>query len=541
MMVPPAVVLDNGTGCLKAGFAGEFLPRHCLNTCVGQVRERQHQGLLLYGEDLLLSSNYFCLRPSQAAATISPLVSDVEMMRDLWEVLLTHKRYLNFSEASLADQGVIVTEPFLAPPAVRHALSEVLFEDFRFSQVLFLPAQQAVPFAFLNGPLEDDDATEVGADGLPGLAGSVEPKAFAPDSVRRYGGLRAPPPPEGEGEGEGGDVPDAAKGRSRRGDREEEKRRRSAPASLEASQEALVFRGKLCGLVVDVGFSGSMVVPYMDLQPVERAALRSSVGGSLLTTVLKNLCGFRSLNLERNELLVQRMKEACCFVSQDFDKQLSRAQSEAQAAGGPTCVESAHLFKEFFLPEYGSGATRASILSFFNSPATPPNAPSAGAPHAREPVAASLPAADAALNSEERQSVRLCTERISVPEVLFHPQDVGSAECGLVELIQRSIALLPRELQPFAGDEILLVGGSSQFPGLRQRLWRELRAALPQHWPVNIYTEAEPQFSVWRGASCSYADRALFDYNAVTRQQFEEVGTHRSQGGAQNADYAAFY
>lgn len=58
--------------------------------------------------------------------------------------------------------------------------------------------------------------------------------------------------------------------------------------------------------------------------------------------------------------------------------------------------------------------------------------------------------------------------------------DAGSTECGVVELVQRSVSLLPRELQPFACGEILLVGGTSKFPGMRERLWKDLRSSLPQ-------------------------------------------------------------
>ncbi|KYF45711.1 actin-like protein ALP 5 [Toxoplasma gondii ARI] len=585
----PAVVLDNGTGCLKVGFAGEARPLHTLNSCVGQVRERQNQGMLLYGDDVLLSSNYFCLRPSASASSApSPLFSDVEMLRDLWEVLFSHKRYMNLSAAQIAEKGVIVTEPFLAPPGVRHALSEVLFEDFQFKQVLFVPAQQAVPFAFLSGPIEEEEDggenflcrdTGDSPDAPLGVRTSQKPgrQPLAPDVVRWYRGPRLETERaergsrgfeghsgleekrESEGQGQvgsqtngrrpivgevqrdAGRKPASGGPRRRKSDFRDEASTRlgvksasllSSSSSLSgasfsdfsSSPENSVFKGKLCGLVVDVGFSGSMVVPYMDLQPVERAALRTSVGGNLLTTVLKNLCGFRSLNLERNELLVQRMKETSCFVSRHFDAQLERARREATVAGGGApCLERSHLFKEVVLPEYGPGASNAAILSFFKAPLSE-NETQVETSDSVSSVSAQG-ASPGGGSSKEERTVRLCTERISVPEVLFHPPDVGSSECGIVELIQRSISLLPRELQPFACSEILLVGGSSQFPGLRQRLWQELRAVLPEHWDVNIYTEAEPQFSVWRGASCSYADRALFDLNAVTREQFSEAGT----------------
>ncbi|PHJ20822.1 actin-like family protein, partial [Cystoisospora suis] len=386
----PALVLDNGSGCLKAGFAGESYPIHTLPTCVGQGRDRQKLNQnFLYGDELLISSNYFCLRPTASAS--SPLFSDLELLRDLWEILLCHKKYFGFSDFALSNNGVVVTEPLLTPAAIRDALSEILFEDFKFNQVLFAPTQQSVPFAFLGSRVQDAVEQE-GKAWSDLVAGKQSPSSHSENhrsldiigNCPRYSG-----PKKTELEGFGTDYPcggtedGAVYTRQRRlsqqGSGEErqlnadrshcnglEGAKNSHPQSTSMHHSDMAWSSTtgflngrkegqfFSGLVVDCGFSGTTVMPYVDLRPVERAALRTGVGGNLLTTVLKNLCGFRSINLERNELLVQHIKESCCFVSEDFDRQLLYARREAEAAGSASSLHRTHLFREFELPEYGT-------------------------------------------------------------------------------------------------------------------------------------------------------------------------------------------
>lgn len=48
------------------------------------------------------------------------------------------------------------------------------------------------------------------------------------------------------------------------------------------------------------------------------------------------------------------------------------------------------------------------------------------------------------------------------------------------ELIYRAICKAPIEAQPFLSSQIFLVGGSTKFRGFKERLWQELREALPE-------------------------------------------------------------
>ena len=79
-------------------------------------------------------------------------------------------------------------------------------------------------------------------------------------------------------------------------------------------------------------------------------------------------------------------------------------------------------------------------------------------------------------------------ERFTVPEILFRPDDIGQYPCsltmqlvshehhsglqqsGLAATIAASVALLPDDLQGMFWANIGLIGGTTKFPGFRERL-----------------------------------------------------------------------
>jgi actin-related protein 6 len=91
-------------------------------------------------------------------------------------------------------------------------------------------------------------------------------------------------------------------------------------------------------LIVDSGFSFTHVVPLMEGKVVWSAVKRSvaliypnelyltqrrlDVGGKLLTNQLKELVSFRQWNMMDETYIMNHVKETCCFVTQDFKKEL---------------------------------------------------------------------------------------------------------------------------------------------------------------------------------------------------------------------------
>ena len=92
-------------------------------------------------------------------------------------------------------------------------------------------------------------------------------------------------------------------------------------------------------LIVDSGFSFTHVVPILNRRifwsAVKRCAYllralppnhlklpRLDVGGKLLTNQLKELISFRQWNMMDETYIMNHVKESCCFVSLDFNKDL---------------------------------------------------------------------------------------------------------------------------------------------------------------------------------------------------------------------------
>ncbi len=66
--------------------------------------------------------------------------------------------------------------------------------------------------------------------------------------------------------------------------------------------------------------------------------------------------------------------------------------------------------------------------------------------------------------------VELGNECITIPEVLFHPSDIGLDQASLAETIYQSISECPFELQPFLYANIVLSGGNTKFPFFQEKL-----------------------------------------------------------------------
>lgn len=47
-------------------------------------------------------------------------------------------------------------------------------------------------------------------------------------------------------------------------------------------------------------------------------------------------------------------------------------------------------------------------------------------------------------NKSQEQVIRLTVERFTVPEILFHPSDVGISQMGLAEAIMYSVSKCPK-------------------------------------------------------------------------------------------------
>ncbi|GJP61111.1 hypothetical protein CLOP_g18315 [Closterium sp. NIES-67] len=126
----------------------------------------------------------------------------------------------------------------------------------------------------------------------------------------------------------------------------------------------------------------------------------------------------------------------------------------------------------------------------------------------------------------QQPELSLASERFMVPEGLFHPSDFGVNQAGLAETIVASVSAAPRVIHPLLFSNIVLVGGSCQFPFFKERLELELRPLVPDSLPIHISLSQSPVVSAWKGGS-NLVRSGEFARRAVTKKQYEELGFER--------------
>lgn len=131
------------------------------------------------------------------------------------------------------------------------------------------------------------------------------------------------------------------------------------------------------------------------------------------------------------------------------------------------------------------------------------------------------PAAAEGAKSEEQVLV-LNNERVSVPELLFSPSDIGVPQAGVAEAAQQAVGAAPADLRPLLWSAVAVVGGCALFPGFVPRLTRELRPLAPADAPFAVLPVADPVTCAWHGAAAFAATD--FARHAVTRAEYLERG-----------------
>lgn len=119
-------------------------------------------------------------------------------------------------------------------------------------------------------------------------------------------------------------------------------------AVMSEGASGLSMCGNGTGVVADVGFSGTHIVPVCNYKPLAYAIRRVDVGGKVLTNYLKELVSYRQWNMMDNTPLIDEVKERLCYVSQSYarDVQLAKQLSTpavlrrytAMAAAAPRVV-----------------------------------------------------------------------------------------------------------------------------------------------------------------------------------------------------------
>ena len=171
----------------------------------------------------------------------------------------------------------------------------------------------------------------------------------------------------------------------------------------------------------------------------------------LLTNHLKEIISYRQLNVMDETYVMNQVKEDALFVSLDFNSDMKKAKDKDLKRD---------IVCDYVLPDFST------ISRGYTLPNDSEN---------RKQI------------MENHQMIRLNHERFTVPEILFHPSDIGLSQKGIPEAVLSCIESCSIENPSTFVENIILTGGNCLFPNFSNRLFNEIRSLTPDFWDVNIF------------------------------------------------------
>ena len=225
--------------------------------------------------------------------------------------------------------------------------------------------------------------------------------------------------------------------------------------------------GRGSAIILDVGHEVSHVLAIYEGYTFKHAMDRVNIGGNDLTDYLLQMLNDErghSFTNNNDKEIVRDIKETLCYTEMDFEQKMQ-------------CTEhnnSVNLEKIYELPD--------------------------------------------------GRRITVGSERFRCTEPLFQPHLLGRDFPGLHKLLYSSLMKCDIDTRRDLMCNVILSGGCTMFPGMHERLQKELVELTPGTMRVKVIAPPERKYSVWIGGSIIASLSAFHNSQAITKQEYEEHG-----------------
>ena len=239
----------------------------------------------------------------------------------------------------------------------------------------------------------------------------------------------------------------------------------NVPALYIATQAilSLYASGRTTGCVLDIGDGVSHIVPIFEGFALSHAIQRIDLAGRDVTNYLQRLLRQKGYNFSSSaeKEIVRDVKEKLCYVALDPERELILSK---KISG---------MEKSYMLPD--------------------------------------------------GEVIDVGIERFLAPESFFNPSVLGKELDPLDDVLVDAINECDVDLRRELFSNIVLSGGSTMFPGIKERLAKEIKELIPDSVDVRILSPPERMYSVWIGGSI-LSSLKTFSKMWITRREYKELG-----------------